>query len=133
MNRRTFVLSAGALALASSSRLRGEAPRPGHEFPPNELRSVPYIEEVPVPEYHWAPTSAYEAFRDMKFGVRLHWGLYSIWHRGRESWPFLNMSLEDRQQYNELYKTWNPVGFDADEWVGLFQESGMKMFAGYLT
>ena len=129
MNRRTFVLSAGALALASSSRLRGEAPRPGHEFPPNELRSVPYIEEVPVPEYHWAPTSAYEAFRDMKFGVRLHWGLYSIWHRGRESWPFLNMSFEDRQQYNELYKTWNPVGFDADEWVGLFQESGMKMFA----
>jgi alpha-L-fucosidase len=129
MNRRTFVLSAGALALASSSRLRGEAPRPGHEFPPNELRSVPYIAEVPVPEYHWAPTSAYEAFRDMKFGVRLHWGLYSIWHRGRESWPFLNMSFEDRQQYNELYKTWNPVGFDADEWVGLFQESGMKMFA----
>ena len=65
----------------------------------------------------------------MKFGVRLHWGLYSIWHRGRESWPFLNMSLEDRQQYNELFKTWNPVGFDADEWESLFQESGMKMFA----
>jgi alpha-L-fucosidase len=67
-----------------------------------------------VPEYHWAPTSAYEAFRGMKFGVRLHWGLYSIWHRGRESWPFLKMSFEDRRQYNELYKTWNPVGFDAE-------------------
>lgn len=129
MNRRTFVVSAGALALVSSSRLRGENPRPGHEFPPHELSTVPYIEEVPVPEYHWAPTSSYEALRDMKFGVRLHWGLYSIWHRGRESWPFLQMSFEDRKQYNELYETWNPVGFNADEWMNLFQESGMKMFA----
>jgi alpha-L-fucosidase len=129
MNRRAFVLSTGALALASSRRLRGENPRPGHELPPHELRSVPYIEEVPVPEYHWAPTSSYEAFRDMKFGVRLHWGIYSIWHRGRESWPFLQMSFEDRKQYNELYKTWNPVGFNADEWMNLFNESGMKMFA----
>src|SRR3984885_7112563 len=129
MNRRNFVLSAGALALASSSRLRGQGTAPQHQFPPRELVPVPYIEEVPVPEYHWAPTSSYEAFRDMKFGVRLHWGLYSIWHRGRESWPFLEMSFEDRQKYNDLYKTWNPVGFEADQWVGLFEESGMKMFA----
>ena len=65
----------------------------------------------------------------MKFGVRLHWGIYSIWHRGAESWPFLKMSFEDRQRYNDLYKTWNPAGFDADEWMNLFDESGMKMFA----
>jgi hypothetical protein len=50
MNRRTFVLSAGAFALGSSSHFRGEDPRPGRQFPPNELRSVPYVEEVPVPE-----------------------------------------------------------------------------------
>jgi alpha-L-fucosidase len=129
MNRRDFVLSASALALASSSRLRGQGTAAQHKFPPRELVPVPYIEEIPVPEYHWAPTSSYEAFRDMKFGVRLHWGLYSIWHRGAESWPFLQMSFEDRQKYNDLYKTWNPVGFDADQWVGLFQESGMKMLA----
>ena len=65
----------------------------------------------------------------MKFGIRLHWGIYSIWHRGAESWPFLNMSFEDRQKYNDLYKTWNPAGFDADEWMNLFAESGLKMFA----
>jgi alpha-L-fucosidase len=129
MNRRNFVLSAGALALASPARLRGQGTGPEHQFPPRELVPVPYIEEVPVPEYHWAPTSSYEAFRDMKFGVRLHWGLYSIWHRGAESWPFLPMSFEDRQKYNDLYKTWNPAGFDADQWVSLFDESGMKMFA----
>jgi len=127
MNRRDFLYSSAALALASSTRLRADSPQ--HQFPERELRSTPYIEETPVPEYHHAPQSAYEAFRDMKFGVRIHWGIYSIWHRGRESWPFLSMSFADRQQYQQLYRTWNPAGFDADRWMDLFQESGMKMLA----
>lgn len=32
-------------------------------------------------------------------------------------------------RYTSLYKTWNPVGFDADAWMNLFKSSGMKMFA----
>jgi alpha-L-fucosidase len=39
------------------------------------------------------------------------------------------MSFEDRQKYNNLYKTWNPTAFDADAWINIFCESGMKMFA----
>jgi len=98
-------------------------------FPPSELQNVPYIETQPIAEYQPAPASAYEAFQDMKFGVRIHWGIYSIWHRGPESWPFLEMSFADRQKYNSLYQTWNPVGFDADVWMDTFRDSGMKMFA----
>ncbi len=128
MNRRDFLYSSAALALTSSTRLRPDS-LPQHHFPEKLPQRTSYIEEIPVPEYHNAPQSAYEAFRDMKFGVRIHWGIYSIWHRGRESWPFLDMSFDDRQQYNQLYKTWNPTGFDADTWMNLFQESGMKMFA----
>ena len=128
MNRRDFLYSSAALALASSTNLHADS-LPQHHFPENLRRRTSFIEEVPVPEYHNAPQSAYEAFRDMKFGVRIHWGIYSIWHRGRESWPFLDMSFADRQQYNQLYKTWNPTGFDADQWMELFHESGMKMFA----
>jgi alpha-L-fucosidase len=93
------------------------------------LKNDPYIENPPVAEYHSAPASAYEAFQDMKFGIRIHWGIYSIWHRGAESWPFLPMSFDDRQKYNSLYKTWDPAGFDADVWTDAFKESGMKMFA----
>jgi alpha-L-fucosidase len=37
-----------------------------------------YIEEEPVPEYRWASDAAYEAFHDMKYGIRIHWGLYSV-------------------------------------------------------
>ena len=84
-----------------------------HGFPPSHAARREYIETTPIAEYHNAPRSAYEAFQDMKFGIRIHWGIYSIWHRGAESWPFLPMSFEDRQTYNDLYKTWNPAGFDA--------------------
>lgn len=93
------------------------------------LRDVDYIETTPIAGYQNASASAYESFRDTKFGIRIHWGIYSIWHRGPESWPFLLMSLEDRQTYNNLYKSWNPAGFDADAWMDSFKESGMEMFA----
>jgi alpha-L-fucosidase len=129
MNRRNFLISGAALALASRSGLHADSSSLDHRFPPDIIKNEWYVEAQPIPEYHWAPASAYEAFRDMKFGIRLHWGIYSIWHRGAESWPFLNMSFEDRAAYNELYKTWNPAGFDANEWMNLFSESGLKMFA----
>jgi alpha-L-fucosidase len=129
MNRREFLMSAAAFAAVPSRVGVAQIPRRFRGFPVSLLKDDPYIESVPVPEYQWASASAYEAFQDMKFGIRIHWGIYSIWHRGPESWPFLAMSLEDRQAYNNLYKTWDPEGFDADEWMEIFKESGMKMFA----
>jgi alpha-L-fucosidase len=130
MNRRQFLVSSSA-ALAATAVYPGlaQAPERFHGFPASLLKHDPYIENTPVAAYRSASASAYEAFQDMKFGVRIHWGIYSIWHRGAESWPFLPMSFEDRQTYNNLYKTWNPTGFDADAWMDIFRESGMKMFA----
>jgi alpha-L-fucosidase len=103
-----------------------------HQLPANErnyLHTSGYIEDIPVPEYRWASRQAYEDFNDMKFGVRIHWGLYSITEQPKESWPYLTMPHDEKQAYNELYKTWNPQGFDADDWMDLFSEAGMKMFA----
>jgi alpha-L-fucosidase len=65
----------------------------------------------------------------MKFGLRIHWGLYSLYGRPGESWPFLTLPFEERQQYNQAYRSWNPREFDADAWMNLCQESGMRMFA----
>jgi alpha-L-fucosidase len=129
MNRRQFLASAAALATTSAYPGFAQAPDSlkGSPVPLSELEH--YIENHPIPDYHWASTSAYEAFHDMKFGIRIHWGIYSIWHRGNESWPFLKMSFEDRQAYNSLYKTWNPTGFDANAWIDTFKASGMNMFA----
>ncbi|HXY39356.1 MAG TPA: alpha-L-fucosidase [Vicinamibacteria bacterium] len=88
-----------------------------------------YVEAVPEAGYRHAPASAFEAFRDMKYGVRIHWGLYSGRFPGGESWPFLDLPLEKKQEYQQAYKTWNPAGFDAEQWMSLFAEGGLRMFA----
>jgi alpha-L-fucosidase len=125
MDRRAFLES--GLALTGAALFGGQSKR---RFPAREYDRVGrYVEDNPVPGYRWASDRAYEQFRDMKYGVRIHWGLYSIWGRDGESWPFLLMPFEERQRYQDLYRTWNPAGFDADEWTQLFAESGMKMFA----
>jgi alpha-L-fucosidase len=135
MDRRSFLLSSVAAAsapLIRTSSLWSQAALPAHRLPASDVhyqRTRGYVEETPVPEYHWASDAAYERFHDMKFGVRVHWGLYSIEGLPNESWPFLAKSFTDRSAYNERYKTWNPAGFDAEEWMELFEAGGAKMFS----
>jgi alpha-L-fucosidase len=62
-------------------------------------------------------------WRDLRFGLFIHWGPVSLrgteigWSRGRE------VPYED---YDNLYKEFNPVLFDADEWVSIAKNAGMK-------
>lgn len=93
----------------------------------SEVRS--YIEEIPDSDYQQASEKAREEFKDMKYGVRIHWGLYTKWNLQEESWPFLKMSNEERQKYQELYKGFNPEGFNAMEWMQFFKKVGFKCFA----
>jgi len=93
----------------------------------NDVKS--YVERIPQDDYRHAPESAVEAFNDIKFGVRIHWGLYSMLNLLEESWPFLKMSYEDRQNYQELYKRFDPQGFDAGEWMRLFKKAGINCVA----
>jgi alpha-L-fucosidase len=88
-----------------------------------------YVEWEPDPDYQHASEEAHEAFRDVKFSVRLHWGIYSIRQMNGESWGFLDLPNEKKQAYNELYKNFNPTAFDAREWMGLFRRSGLQAFA----
>jgi alpha-L-fucosidase len=129
MDRRKFLASSAALAAISAHSGLAQSPEQAPGSPTSAANGGDHVENAPIADYHWASDSAYEAFQDMKFGVRIHWGIYSIWHRGAESWPYLSMSFEDRQMYCNLYKTWNPAGFDADAWMEFFKESGVKMFA----
>jgi len=84
-----------------------------------------------------APDSAKEArlnwFRDAKYGLFIHWGLYAIpageW-KGRRSlglgeW-IMNRSQIPVREYEPLAAQFNPVKFDADAWVQLAQDAGMK-------
>jgi alpha-L-fucosidase len=100
--------------------------------PENEahiLQVRSYIETDPQPDYAHAPAQARQAFLDMKYGVRIHWGLYTLWRLQGESWPFLEMSPEQRQEYQQLYTHFNPTRFNANEWMEFFQHVGLKCFA----
>ena len=145
MKRRDFLLSGSALTAATLLKTnipfthhppqnpRTQNPPPySHRLPPSDdhyQETCGYVEDTPVPEYTWAPDSAYEDFKDIKFGIRLHWGIYSILRLQQESWQYLKMSLPERQVYQELYQSWYPAGFDATEWVNFFADSGARMFA----
>jgi alpha-L-fucosidase len=68
---------------------------------------------------------ALKNFQDMRFGMFVHWGPIAIkgteigWSRGRE----IPIST-----YDSLYLQFNPVNFNADEWISIAKEAGMKYF-----
>ncbi len=72
-------------------------------------------------------------WREARFGLFIHWGLYSIpagvWN-GRE-WPGIAEWLMYRaeipvREYEKLASQFNPVRFNAREWVSLAKRAGQK-------
>jgi len=72
-------------------------------------------------------------WREARFGMFIHWGLYAlpagIW-KGREieglgEWIMRNGKIPI-PEYEQLAKQFNPVKFNAEEWVGLAKRAGMK-------
>jgi len=127
-----FLIAVFSTAILQAQNNPDPQNRSAHYLPKNDSHyreTSGYIEDDPVPEYRWASEKAYEDFRDMKFGVRIHWGLYSIMLERSGFWPVLGYPNSEKQAYFDMYKTWNPVGFNADEWMEFFAESGLKMFA----
>jgi alpha-L-fucosidase len=94
---------------------------------PHLKRVAAYVEATPEPGYQHASPAAVESFRDVKFGVRIHWGMYST--LGDASWPLLNMSDQQRQDYQQRYLSFNPTNFNAEGWMQLFATNGVRMFA----
>jgi len=88
-----------------------------------------YIEDVPDADYRHASETAYERFRDIKYSIRIHWGVYVLQPGTEASWNFLKYTNEKKQEYQELYKLFNPVDFDAEKWITDFSRWGMQAFA----
>lgn len=90
-----------------STELTAQRPTPGGEAYP-ELRTH---------------EQALAEFRNMKFGMFIHWGPVALrgeeigWSRGKQI-PI--------GEYDNLYREFNPVLFNADEWVAIAKSAGMK-------
>ena len=76
-----------------------------------------------------------EKWRDQKFGIMMHWGIYSV-EGIRESWLLCNEPrfVRDSTLVYEDYKKWywglaqkfNPTKFDPDKWAEISQKAGVK-------
>lgn len=62
-------------------------------------------------------------FFGKRFGMFVHWGLYSIpgWHE-QHQWR----GKIERDTYSKLSKKWNPHKFNPDVWLDLVEEAGME-------
>jgi len=74
---------------------------------------------TPTPEN----LKAREWFQDSKFGMFIHWGVYSV--LGDGEWVMNNQRI-DRQTYQKLPAFFNPINYDPKEWVALAKAAGMK-------
>lgn len=75
-----------------------------------------------------------EWWRDGKFGMFIHWGLYAIpagtwgdkvYKRGYSEWIMFSSKIPV-ETYSKLAGEFNPQQFDADAWSALAKEAGMK-------
>ena len=72
-------------------------------------------------------------FQEAHYGMMIHWGLYSLlageWKgkrtRHEGEWIMRNARIPIAE-YEKLAKAFNPVYFDAEEWVLFAKECGMK-------
>jgi alpha-L-fucosidase len=62
-------------------------------------------------------------FHQARFGMFVHWGLYSL--LGRGEWVMLQERIRSRD-YARIADRFNPARFDADAWAKLAVGSGMK-------
>lgn len=83
-------------------------------------------------------------FKDAKFGMFIHWGLYSIlagsynghtlpdesFKEGKSwyaEWVQKRLEVPDAE-YQALAKTFDPINFDADAWIKEAKNAGMRYF-----
>ena len=116
---------------ARRDRRRRCARAPGRPLA-RRCRASPSARQAPAP-----PDPQKEArlawFREAKFGLFIHWGLYAIpageWKGARVpgigEW-IMNRAKIPVREYETLASQFNPVKFDADAWVQLAQDAGMK-------
>jgi alpha-L-fucosidase len=85
-----------------------------------------------LPALAFAPSSyqpspanlqARQWFQDAKFGLFIHWGVYSVLEKGE--WVMNNDKITIAE-YEKLPARFNPTKFDAAAWVALAKAAGQK-------
>lgn len=116
MKRRDLLKSAAAIAaIPLFAQWTGAIPVSGEKT----LLEYPDRNTLGIPRFG----DGRDWFFDRRFGMFVHWGLYSIpgWHE-QHQWR----ARVARSEYMKLADQWNPKKFDPEEWLDLMEEAGMK-------
>jgi len=86
------------------------------------LLSAPALAQAP---YDPPPENlaAREWYRDARFGLFVHWGVYSTLANGEWVMQVQRIPIE---RYEQLPSFFDPYRFDAREWVRMVKDAGMK-------
>ena len=99
-----------------------------------------YEDERYVPETDSLTNIKLAEWQDLKFGLLMHWGPYSQWGIV-ESWSICpedygwcerkkGSNPQDyfsyKKEYEDLRKTFNPIGFNPEKWAKAAKKAGMK-------
>jgi alpha-L-fucosidase len=130
-----FVIATLAVVTAQEPS-RGKGVRPLFGGSPSRKGAVPLFRADQPPaqaQVDPAKETRLAWFREAKYGLFIHWGLYAIpagqWNGKRSlglgEWVMLRSAVPVKE-YEKLAARFNPVKFNADEWVKLAKDAGMK-------
>src|SRR5260370_798932 len=125
-----FLVAPAVSTLGQTGGQPAQAPQPPAEQPKapaatTQPASALPAKQVPNPRLDW--------WREARFGMFIHWGLYAIpageWKgkpvEGIGEWV-MNHAKIPVTEYEQLARQFNPVKFNADEWVSIAKNAGMK-------
>jgi len=117
-SRREWIAKTGS-ALAAAAVAPGVTRRASPILAEGELhQSAP-----PTSEQDTTRARRMAWWHDARFGMFIHWGLYSV--LGRHEWVMENEGIPV-SEYAPLAKQFKPKPFPAREWAKLARETGMR-------
>src|ERR1700683_5014271 len=127
--RRSIAIASAAMLLASCA-LPLFAQTEGHHIAVSSAHPVAAIQDTETPAQR---DERMAWWRDARFGMFIHWGLYSIpagtWNGkqipGIGEWIMNNASIPVKD-YKALASQFNPTSFNAHDIVALAKSAGMK-------
>ena len=91
------------------------------------LTFILFISTISAAQENYIPSKenleARKWFQEAKFGLFVHWGVYSVLGDGEWVMHQQNISINE---YEKLPGFFNPTGFDAEKWVLMAKDAGMK-------